>query len=322
MKTPYDVDIKSWEHLAHELFFESWDPVIHRHRSAYIFRGVSGTGYDLQTSLQRHLVDMAVLERLPYRISLSLHEHAILRNFRKYAHRDASPGDSDWNWLSVAQHHGLPTRLLDWTFSPYVAVFFATDEADKFGLDGAVWCVHTGVVRDNMPRQCLDLLRAEHAWLFDVRILDRLAADLQAFDAAFPEPTLVFFEPPSLDDRIVNQSGMFSVMSSPAGRIDYWLNEHPGSFRRLVIPAALKPEVRDKLDMMNLTERVIYPGLDGLAKWLKRHYSPAAAIKAHTTDAVPTASDGKAPPPKSSDTPVRRREAQRPARQRIRRDPG
>jgi hypothetical protein len=281
MNTLYDVEIQSWEHLAQELFFESWDPVIHRHRSPYIFRGVSGRTYDLQTSLQRHLGDSSIS---PGRL-----ERAMLRNFRKYAHRDASPGDSFWNWLSVAQHHGLPTRLLDWTFSPYVAVFFSTDEVDKFDVDGAVWCVHTGVVRDSLPPDWRRAIDEEHAWLFDVRMLDKLAPDLAALEVAFANnPLLTFFEPPSLDDRIVNQSGMFSVMSSPVARVDTWLSEHPLSYRRLIIPAGLKAEIRDKLDMMNLTERVLYPGLDGLAKWLKRHYSPAAAVKERRAAATGT----------------------------------
>jgi hypothetical protein len=279
MDTRHDVRIRSWEHLSQQLFFKSWNPTIRRHRSDYIFRGVSNRTYDLQTSLQRHLVDTEILQRLgfgPERL-----ERAILRNFRKYAHRDASPGDSIWNWLSVAQHHGLPTRLLDWTFSPYVAAFFTCDEVDKFDVDGAIWCVDTKAVRAALPTDWRNALGEQYAWLFDVRMLDKLAPDLTALDEAFPKaPLLTFFEPPSLDDRIVNQSGMFSVMSSPVARVDAWLAKHPGSYRRLVIPARLKSEIRDKLDMMNLTERVIYPGLDGLAKWLKRHYSPAAVIKA------------------------------------------
>ena len=53
-----------------------------------------------------------------------------------------------------------------------------------------------------------------------------------------------------------------------------WLNQHHIAFKKVIIPAALKWEVRDKLDQANITERVLFPGLDGLSTWLKRHYSP------------------------------------------------
>jgi len=63
-------------------------------------------------------------------------------------------------------------------------------------------------------------------------------------------------------------------MSSPRALLDEWLARHPQLYRRIIIPAALKWEVRDKLDQANITERVLLPGLDGLSRWLKRHYSP------------------------------------------------
>ena len=70
----------------------------------------------------------------------------------------------------------------------------------------------------------------------------------------------------------MNQFALFSLMSSPTALLDDWLLERSTTFRRIVIPASLKWEVRDKLDQANITERVLFPGLDGLSSWLKRHY--------------------------------------------------
>jgi hypothetical protein len=77
-----------------------------------------------------------------------------------------------------------------------------------------------------------------------------------------------------LDERIVNQFALFGLMSSPTANMQDWLNDHPDLYRRLILPADLKWEVRDKLDQANLTERVLFPGLDGLSRWLKRYYTP------------------------------------------------
>jgi len=65
-------------------------------------------------------------------------------------------------------------------------------------------------------------------------------------------------------------------MSDPTAALDRWLAQHPALARRIVVPAGLKWEIRDKLDQANITERVMFPGLDGLGAWLRRHYSPAS----------------------------------------------
>ena len=98
--------------------------------------------------------------------------------------------------------------------------------------------------------------------------------DLEDFDKMAKKPFVLFMEPPSIDDRIVNQFALFSVLSDATMSMDAWLALHPKLPRRVVVPASLKWEVRDRLDQANITERVLFPGLDGLSKWLKRHYSP------------------------------------------------
>jgi hypothetical protein len=103
-------------------------------------------------------------------------------------------------------------------------------------------------------------------------MLDRVAPTLRAFERLSKSPFVAFFEPPSLDDRIVNQAALFSVTSRAGEKLIDWLRARPAIFRRIIIPAELKGEIRDKLDQANITERLLFPGLDGLSRWLTRYY--------------------------------------------------
>ena len=254
--------VSSWSELHEVLFGTSWNEELGRFRSNLAFRGLNDSLHGLETSLARLADDPGSLER------------HLLRNFRKYARRDSVAVDSEWDWLALAKHHGLPTRVLDWSYSPYVALHFATANVGEFDRDAVVWCVDYVAAHEHLPPELRDALEREASNVFTAEMLAEAAGDLAELDGLAAEPFLVFFEPPSLDDRIVNQFALFSLVSSPAAQAEDWLDAHPGLARRLVVPAALKWEVRDKLDQANVTERVLFPGLDGLTRWLTRYYMP------------------------------------------------
>ncbi len=256
-----EIRVSSWNELNEHLFEGSWKEDLRRFRSTYAFRGQCDASGDLKTSLAR----------LGGNVDLESH---LLRNFRKYAQSEAVAGDSVWNWLAVAQHHGLPTRLLDWTYSPYVAMHFATHDVAQENIDGVIWCVDYMQTNQLLPDSLKRILRDEGSFVFTAEMLERAAATLHDFDRLSEKTFVVFFEPPSLDQRIVVQFALFSLVSNYKLSLDAWLANYPHVFSKIVIPAELKWEVRDKLDQANITERVLQPGLDGLSKWLKRYYMP------------------------------------------------
>ncbi|WP_084772525.1 FRG domain-containing protein [Nonomuraea candida] len=238
------------------------DGAAHAH-STLVFRGLARSTYSHMSGLARLRGDYAGVE-----------SH-LIRNFRKYAHRRA-PGPTLWDWLALGQHHGLPTRLLDWTFSPLVALHFTTASwPDDDGLLLAVDCAGAHRLLPAPLRRSLD---TEGALVFTTEMLAEVAPDLTCFDRLGGDdaPFLAFFEPPSLDERVVNQSSVLSVFSSPTYQLERWLRENPGLARAWLIPAAVKAEIRQRLDQANITERVLLPGLDGLADWLRRYYSPGS----------------------------------------------
>lgn len=257
-----DICVNSWNELQDALFADSWNQDIGRFRSRFAYRGLSDLDYPLQTTLTRLGGPYADLER------------HLLRNFKKYAHRSVVEQDSLWHWLSVAQHYRLPTRLLDWTYSPLIALHFATSNIRKYDRDGVIWAVNYLKAHQLLPDRLRDKLDAEGANVFTVEMLSETVDSLVQFEREFDRDCVIFFEPPSIDDRIVNQFAFFSVMADPQLVLNQWLEQHPALWRRIIIPAELKWEVRDKLDQANITERVLFPGLDGLGNWLARHYSP------------------------------------------------
>jgi hypothetical protein len=258
--------VDSWQELHELLFADTWNEDLGVFRSSYAYRGCSDATADLDSGLLRLGGDSEL-------------ERQLMRAFRKYAAQDAVPHDTDWDWLALGQHHGLPTRLLDWTYSPYVALHFATQNTLKYDRDGAVWCIDYTRAHELLPERFRSVLEAEGANVFTTELLADAAPCLRDLERA-DEDFVLFVEPPSFDARIVNQYALFSVVSRPAARLTDWVDRHEALAFRLLIPARLKWEVRDKLDQANVTERVLFPGLDGISRWLARYYAPRTTASA------------------------------------------
>jgi hypothetical protein len=245
--------VESWAELQALLFDDMWNERLGLFRSSFAYRGNADASVALASGLIRLGGDVEL-------------ERQLMRAFRKYARQDAVPHDTDWDWLALGQHHGLPTRLLDWTYSPYVALHFATQNLERYDRDGVVWMIDYVRAHEQLPTRLRDSLAEEGAQVFTTELLAEVAPGLRDLDDEGSEFVL-FVEPPSFDSRIVNQYALFSVMSPGDLQIQEWAS-------RVVIPAALKWEIRDKLDQANVTERVLFPGLDGISRWLARYYAP------------------------------------------------
>src|SRR4051794_12474676 len=193
--------VASWRELDEAIA----DPAFGRHpehaRPTLVFRGLARTGYTNTSSLARLSGEYPRLER------------HLLRNFRKYAHKE-EPGRTEWDWLALGQHHGLPTRLLDWTFSPLVALHFATASWPRD--DAVLWAVDVAAVHRRLPHVLRDELDAEGSLVFTSGLLARHAPGVRQLDAlSAGEPFALFLEPPTLDERIANQAAVLSMISDP-----------------------------------------------------------------------------------------------------------
>jgi hypothetical protein len=146
--------------------------------------------------------------------------------------------------LAVAQHHGLATRLLDWSMNPLVACFFAcTDQMDK---DGAVYIYESpeNVVTDEIS---LDTLRKSNG--------------------------VFSYFPKSITPRLLAQKGLFTVHCDAATEIivkESNLKDGDPNLKVLIIPAKLKNEIAIHLEDYGVDRSTLFPDLDGLSYQINR----------------------------------------------------
>jgi hypothetical protein len=242
------------------------DPRTGRRRDSGVYRGDRDARWPLLTSL-----DKLGGAHTPHG-KADLEEH-ILRNFIRYSRPYfAQPPVNEWEVLVAAQHHGLPTRLLDWTYSPLVAAHFATIGGGS-DSDRVVWRLDWKSVHRAFDLPELALLIQD---LEGILGKDRPLTPWTLFSA--PRGAREFacmLEPPSLNARIVAQSATFTLCSDKRQSFDRFLEGHGlgQALTKFIIPGGETGRFRDQLDLVSVDERRLFPDLDGVAAEMRRYYS-------------------------------------------------
>lgn len=195
----------------------------------FVYRGEKSTAYQLRPKFGRRLVDPHTTEK-GLVFPTPIHEQALLFKFKRRAtpFMDKYPSD-DWDWLAVAQHHGLATRLLDWTENILVALYFACDCTS--GADAVIHVLNTQ---------------------------ELAGADLG--NSPFELKENVIFHPRHSTPRISAQAGLFTVHADPAQLFDGPIVE------RIVIPNEILVELETTLSTYGISKSSLFPGLDSLAE--------------------------------------------------------
>jgi hypothetical protein len=277
---------------------ETWDQIEERHKRyacaapgpecSWIFRG-DRSGATLQTKLEEAFRDYGVPEG-----KMREAEMEMIREFQRKGglYLDREPDKDDvLEWLAIMRHYGAPTRLIDWTYSFYVAVHFALAN----DLEGAVWAFNAARVNKAESVKSAIVERGHGEWLDGLQQrlsgmdnvltirrqwekLDDLAIASYLLLTEDPAPLVFALNPFRLNRRLIIQQGLFLIsgdirlpfvenLRHSYARDDPAIRSH---MHKLVLQPSKKERNRilRALRSMNIRTEVLFPDLSGFARSL------------------------------------------------------
>jgi FRG domain len=226
----------------------------------YWFRGQRDVEWGLEPSLLRDRRDTTPPD------DIRNIEDLALRIFRPQAHMFVSPPllAKVWTtpcWWALMQHHGAPTRLLDWSASPYVAAYFAV--LDQSAKDGVVWCFCA-----NRLRKAAELICGVPPPFEDKAAPCWYDAALKKYSMAEVVMPLEFNFASS--ERCAAQQGKFTMAFQVDAPHDELIGQAASVYtQKIIIPYAQKAKFLLRLREMNITGAALFPGVDGLGQSVK-----------------------------------------------------
>ncbi len=226
------------------------------------FRGQGDSTWELMPSLYRPTEN-------------ALFEREMFRDFklRATAYMESKP-DNDLQWLFIMQHHGLPTRLLDWSESHLCALYFAVADMSQ-SKDAAVWILEPWSLNENTIG-FHSVPSGDHEGFLKYTLKYPKKEIVRELEGEKP----VALRPVSNTRRIVAQNGVFTIHGKETKSIDQIATEskqqHKGKevrLERLVIDGASRFRILKELFLAGITRSTLFPDLDGLSSEIRFRYS-------------------------------------------------
>ena len=266
-----EVEIKSWEGFLSKVSQLDSLP------EEFVYRGQKDSSWSLQPSLARIWDCFSNARENEVRISdVFLRRSTTLLSPNIFG--ELIRHNNILQWWAQMRHHGAPTRILDWTRSPFVAAYFACESGCK---SGAVWCLNRtkfhnlSMSETNKTQESYSAFVTYLGSIPDIEDRKTMERMLYGED----QPHLVAFADTNLlTDRMERQQGLFSYSNLP--HIDHadGLGNYPGVLTKLVISDGirfdLKREFMHQLRLMNINGFSLFPDLDGIGRYcieLARH---------------------------------------------------
>jgi FRG domain len=238
-------------------------------REKWLFRGQPDSKWRLEPTLHRILQPAIVAGRIRTNGDVWNVEEVLMRQFYQDAHNwlpasaiPQKPTQFLWNAWALMRHFGAPTRLLDWSLSAFVALFFACEDCWA-SSDGAVYCVRGSSVATAEKGRFPEYEQFAGAdWQAPAKGLVREQS---------PTRVIGFYPIQYPADRMYMQQGWFSICSDAlfdheTALLDALGDQADGALLQLVIRSDLKAEIMRRLQAMNITGRTLFPGADGLGR--------------------------------------------------------
>jgi hypothetical protein len=233
---------------------------------AYIFRGHADAAWTLNTSLHRSASNGGK-RPLPTTETLLQLEGALAGRFKEEAPTflNAATLQSTHalvDWWTIMRHFGAPTRILDWTFSFYVATYFACSSNSH--KDGTIYVLHLHTLDKSVASK-----------FGEAGSFSPANVDAKVKSAASPHAIHIVGRATALLDRMVSQQCCFMSSLNVSTDLEEELSTLPShvpvtgtTLGKVRISANLKPAIMHRLRAMNITAASLFPGLDGIGRSL------------------------------------------------------